>query len=180
MSRALRDRLIGFAVLLLAAAAFLPMLLDGDGVRPDVALDSLPRFERVAIEPLNAESPEWSFEANAERLRAGLTTRKVRIGQLRLAPVETGTPASDIDAAQALGPYAVQVGAFRSPARAVAERDRLAADGFHAFLSEVDGDAGGVTRVVVGPNITRAEAEAAARQLTERYAVSAFVVRLAP
>lgn len=175
MRAVLRDRLVGLAVMLLAAAAFLPMLGDGDGVRPEVDLDPVQRVERVTLEPLDGDAPEWSFENDAKRLQAEFAARKVRVGQLRLEALDPAT-----EAGTELGPYAVQIGAFRSPARAVAERDRLAADGFHAFLSELHDEDGSITRVVVGPNISRQEAEAVARELRERYAREAFIVQLQP
>ena len=55
--------------------------------------------------------------------------------------------------------FAVQVGAFASGSEATALRDRLRAAGFNAFTESVPTDKGTLTRVRVGPAMTRAEAD---------------------
>ena len=55
--------------------------------------------------------------------------------------------------------FAVQVGAFASGSDATALRDRLRGAGFNAFTESVPTDKGTLTRVRVGPAMTRAEAD---------------------
>ncbi|MBP7787509.1 MAG: SPOR domain-containing protein, partial [Thermomonas sp.] len=55
--------------------------------------------------------------------------------------------------------FAVQVGAFAAAADATALRDKLRSAGFNAFTESVRTDKGTLTRVRVGPAMTRAEAE---------------------
>lgn len=55
--------------------------------------------------------------------------------------------------------WTVQVGSFSQPANAEALRERLAGEGFKAFVSRVATDAGTMHRVRVGPVAERAEAE---------------------
>jgi cell division septation protein DedD len=56
--------------------------------------------------------------------------------------------------------FVVQVGAFASASDAQALRDALRKAGFDAFTDTVPGASGPLTRVRVGPVVTRAEAEA--------------------
>ena len=54
----------------------------------------------------------------------------------------------------------VQIGAFASAPDALAQRDALRKAGFSAFTDSVPGPNGTLTRVRVGPVMTRAEADA--------------------
>lgn len=56
--------------------------------------------------------------------------------------------------------FAVQIGAFASAPDALAQRDALRKAGFNAFTDSVPGPNGTLTRVRVGPVMTRAEADA--------------------
>ena len=56
--------------------------------------------------------------------------------------------------------FVVQIGAFASAPDALAQRDALRKAGFNAFTDSVPGPNGTLTRVRVGPVMTRAEADA--------------------
>ncbi|WP_374557624.1 SPOR domain-containing protein [Thermomonas sp.] len=56
--------------------------------------------------------------------------------------------------------FVVQIGAFSSGTDALAQRDALRKAGFNAFTDTVPGPNGTLTRVRVGPVVTRAEADA--------------------
>lgn len=56
--------------------------------------------------------------------------------------------------------FVVQIGAFASAPDALAQRDALRKAGFNAFTDTVPGPNGTLTRVRVGPVLTRAEADA--------------------
>lgn len=56
--------------------------------------------------------------------------------------------------------FVVQIGAFASAPDALAQRDALRKAGFNAFTDSVPGANGTLTRVRVGPVMTRAEADA--------------------
>lgn len=71
--------------------------------------------------------------------------------------------------------FAVQVGAFGNAAEAAKLRDRLRAAGFTAFTEGVQSDKGRLTRVRVGPVLTRAEAERLRAQLGAKAGVSGIV-----
>lgn len=61
--------------------------------------------------------------------------------------------------------FAVQMGAFADAAAAAALRDKLRGAGFNAFTDTVPGEKGTLTRVRVGPVMTRAEADALKAQV---------------
>ena len=69
--------------------------------------------------------------------------------------------------------WAIQVASFANVDNARVLRDRLRADGYEAFLSSLQTDAGIATRVAVGPVQNRDEAQALKQALSERYRVTA-------
>lgn len=71
--------------------------------------------------------------------------------------------------------FAVQVGAFGNAAEAGKLRDRLRAAGFTAFTETVNSDKGALTRVRVGPVLSRAEADQLRAQVSARAGVSGIV-----
>ena len=71
--------------------------------------------------------------------------------------------------------FAVQVGAFASSAEATKLRDRLRAAGFNAFTDTVPSDKGTLTRVRVGPAMTRAEADALKASVQAKVGIAGMV-----
>ncbi|WP_374247722.1 SPOR domain-containing protein [Thermomonas sp.] len=63
--------------------------------------------------------------------------------------------------------FVVQIGAFASSTDATAQRDALRKAGFNAFTDTVPGPHGALTRVRVGPVLTRAEADALKAKLKD-------------
>lgn len=79
-------------------------------------------------------------------------------------PAASETPKAEPPVSKPANPagtgFVVQMGAFASATDATALRDTLRKAGFNAFTDTVPGANGSLTRVRVGPVITRAEAEA--------------------
>jgi cell division septation protein DedD len=84
------------------------------------------------------------------------------------------TAASSTAASAATG-FAVQLAAYSKPGEATALRDRLRAAGFTAFTESVDTDKGTLTRVRVGPVITRAEADQLRAQVRAKVGLDGVV-----
>jgi cell division septation protein DedD len=71
--------------------------------------------------------------------------------------------------------FAVQVGAFAAASDASALRDKLRGAGFNAFTEAVNTDKGTLTRVRVGPAMTRAEADALKAQVKAKADIDGIV-----
>jgi len=71
--------------------------------------------------------------------------------------------------------FAVQLAAYSKPAEATALRDKLRAAGFTAFTESVDTDKGTLTRVRVGPMISRTEAEQLQAQIKAKVGLDGVV-----
>lgn len=90
------------------------------------------------------------------------------------AKPEPPKPAPPAPAAANTG-FAVQVGAFGNAAEAAKLRDRLRAAGFTAFTESVGGRGGALTRVRVGPVLTRAEADRLRAQVSAKAGINGMV-----
>lgn len=94
------------------------------------------------------------------------------------APKPTAPPPAAATAPTPAAPdtgFAVQVGAFGNAAEATRLRDRLRAAGFTAFTETVNSDKGALTRVRVGPVLTRGEADRLRSQVSAKAGVSGMV-----
>ncbi len=83
-------------------------------------------------------------------------------------------PTTTTAAAAGVG-FAVQLGAFSKSADATALRDRLRSAGFSAFTETVNTDKGALTRVRVGPVVSRAEAQQLQAQVKSKVGVDGIV-----
>lgn len=171
MDERLKQRLVGAAVLVLAAVIFVPMLLDrGD--------DEPPRLERaVAPAPADTSARVVPLEADATSAAPSAPTgapaqpvaEEQTPAELEPAPVVSSSPAATrADTTQ----FAVQLGSFSKADNAEGLRDRLIAKGYAAYVES----AGSITRVYVGPQPDRAEAEKVLKKLRAETKLKGIVV----
>ena len=91
-------------------------------------------------------------------------------------PVEAGKPAAPSSPAATAGVgFAVQLGAFGSAAEADKLRDRARSAGFSAFVQQVRTDKGTLSRVRVGPVMSRADADQLKAQVSAKLGISGIV-----
>ncbi|WP_457098079.1 SPOR domain-containing protein [Lysobacter sp. P5_B9] len=93
-------------------------------------------------------------------------------------PIAAATRPSE-PAAASTG-FAVQLGAFSSAVEANKLRDRARAAGLHAFVESVRTDKGVLSRVRVGPVLTRAEADLLKAQVVAKLGIGDAIVKPHP
>lgn len=150
------------------------VVLDADAATPATASASQPAAtastSTVSTQPLPPEQPAKPVAATPKPTEPKPEPPKPEAAKPEVAkPVEAPKPA-----ASGTG-FAVQVGAFGNAAEAAKLRDRLRAAGFTAFTETVGSDKGSLTRVRVGPVLTRAEAERLRSQVSAKAGVSGMV-----
>ncbi|MDP6377226.1 MAG: SPOR domain-containing protein [Pseudomonadales bacterium] len=174
-SEQIRYRVTGGVFLTALAIIFLPMLLDGEGMRP-VTLDPIerPLPEVAPLKRLSEIAPESDFVDRARTLREAVDeggfhrNTRTRVGEPVLFVPEDDTSV-----------WAVQVGSFSSPENARAFSDRLRGDGYEAFVSShkpKPGDDEIINRVAVGPILDSGEAGSLREELAGRYDIEARVM----
>ena len=107
--------------------------------------------------PAMAEPPAPAPVAAAKPPAPALASKPAAASPPPAAPATPAPVAKPVDTSKT--GFAVQVGAFAAAADATALRDKLRSAGFNAFTESVRTDKGTLTRVRVGPAMTRAEAE---------------------
>ena len=181
MDRALKERIIGAAVLVVFAVLVVPVFLDGppeggEIVSQSVALpgqeeagnNQVVVLERDREEPV----PAAMLEAEPERPEPAASEPRPAAEAPAQETEPEDPPPGDVPAqpepppnTSSTGMWAVQLGSFGNQQNA----DRLAADlrkqGFAAFLSQLPTDSGQLHRVRIGPQKDRESAEAMAERL---------------
>jgi DedD protein len=178
--RALKERVIGAAVLVVFAVLVVPVFLDGPPEESEIISESvtLPGQARQ-------DTKQQTIVLDRERSRPVPSTRApspppdsapprqaqaVKAETKKAAPSVSEAPSGPAEKVADTSPsgmWAVQLGSFSNKDNA----ERLAAglrdQGFAAFLSQLPTDNGQLQRVRVGPQKDRDSAEAVAGQLAK-------------
>jgi cell division septation protein DedD len=129
-----------------------------------IVLDAAPAIASPAIASTQPPSNKKPVSGSAPAAAPSAST----------TPVSTPSAAASQPATTASG-FAVQLAAYSKPAEATALRDKLRAAGFTAFTESVDTDKGTLTRVRVGPMISRTEAEQLQAQIKAKVGLDGVV-----
>lgn len=135
----------------------------------EVTVDGKPML-RVRAGPFVDRTQAEKARLLARQARADVAGRVVEADD---TPTVDATPA---DAATRVTGWAVQVGAFKAQADATAQRDKLRASGYAAFVDPVAAADGTLYRVRVGPEALRANAEKLRDALKSRFKLDGLVV----
>ena len=189
MDRALKERIIGAAVLVVFVVLVVPVFLDGPPQSGEIVSERVPLpgqaadsetrtvvLERDRDEPVPVPAPVAEPQAQPQQ-KAGPVSQPEPESQpvsvARAEPEPEPRPAKPAarqaapENVSSTGMWAVQLGSFGNQENA----ERLAADlrkqGFAAFLSQLSTDSGQLHRVRIGPQKDRESAEAMAARLAK-------------
>jgi len=190
MERALKERIIGAAILVLIVVLVVPIFLDGPPDATEIVSErvSLPgqedqKTQTVVLErnrtepvPLASNSTETTSQAAPQAAPPKAQTvkqspphaEKSSVPAEKVNATEPGAIAeTSSPAASSTGMWAVQLGSFSKKENA----EKLAADlrkqGYAAFLSQLATGSGQLHRVRIGPQKDRESAEAVASRLSK-------------
>lgn len=133
---------------------------------------------RVLAGPYRDRAAAEQIRLSARQVRADLTANIVESDDTAAAraPASASTAAPATAAAGSGTGWAVQIGAYQSASDAGAQRDRIAAAGFTAFIDQVRTERGTLYRVRVGPAAQRAGAEQLRADVRARLGIDGLVV----
>lgn len=188
MDRALKERIIGAAVLVVFVVLVVPVFLDGPPQSDEIVSERVPLpgqategetrtvvLDRDRDEPVPVAAAVTEPAAEREEPVAKPEPKPEPEQRRESQPKTNPEPAPAKPEAQppaaasasTTGMWAVQLGSFTSQENA----ERLAADlrkqGFAAFLSQLSTDSGQLHRVRIGPQKDRESAEAMAARLAK-------------
>ncbi len=177
MDDALKQRLVGAAVLVAVGVIFIPMILDGP---PDLgtemtALEIPPRPNRpvhtrvLPLEPVaGTQSPQEADSRPAQN--------RTPSPAITHTPVPAQNTPTEAMAGDLTTWWVVQVGSFKEKENAVAFRDRFREAGYTAFVESVNEDDEPRYRVRLGPEQDRSRAEAVRNEIKEKFDVDGLVL----
>jgi DedD protein len=189
MDRALKERIIGAAVLVVFVVLVVPVFLDGPPQSGEIVSERVPLpgqaaetetrtvvLERDRDEPVPVPAPVAEPQARPQHTAGPVSQPEPEsqpVSAARAEPEPEPGPAKPAaqqaapENASSTGMWAVQLGSFGNQENA----ERLAADlrkqGFAAFLSQLSTDSGQLHRVRIGPQKDRESAEAVAARLAK-------------
>jgi DedD protein len=189
MERALKERIVGAAILVLFAVLVVPIFLDGPPGQTETITERvlLPgqdadKTQTVVLERNRTEPVPSGAEPTTEIEKPATPVKRPNADKVAVAPpaVEeqsTATPAKSTPApaearvvsspasASATGMWAVQLGSFSNKSNAEMLAADLRKQGYAAFLSQLATNSGSLHRVRIGPQKDRQGAEAVAARL---------------
>lgn len=174
LNDAIKKRLIGAIMLGCLAIIFIPMLLDGEGLKsPELVIEMpvAPLIPAVPdIQPVRPDFAVQEDQLRASAIEAELAaTSSVQTDQ----PEDYNGPALDEDGLPE--GWVVRMGAFAERANAQALEQRLRALDHKAFTRPLTTSQGILTAVYVGPVIDRREAERLQSVLNDAIAIQGVI-----
>ena len=184
MDRALKERIIGAAVLVVFVVLVVPVFLDGPPQSGEIVSERVPLpgqaaegdtrtvvLERDRDEPVPVAAPVTQPEAEQQpaqtKPKPDPEPESSPEPEPKPAPAKPETQQPVASGDSSTGMWAVQLGSFGDQKNA----ERLAADlrkqGFAAFLSQLSTGSGELHRVRIGPQKDRESAEAMAQRLAK-------------
>jgi DedD protein len=202
MNRQTKERWVGFLLLLAIAAIFLPMLLDGDGLRqgrlqavipPAPPMPEMQSFEPQyqphadsqtlaqprSAEPLPLPAPPKPLSAAKPAAQAGLEAEQklAKRAETALAtPSKMATDKPVLDQQGVPTSWTLQLASFKDQANAKALQQRLIKRGYNAYLRSK----GELTKVFVGPDLQRSVIEQRKTELKREMKLDGLVLRFKP
>lgn len=181
MDRALKERIIGAIVLVTFAVLVVPVFLDGPSGNVEIVNErvSLPGqntqerktqtivLDRDRNEPVPAPASVATSKKRADPIEIAAAKKSPAAVKSQTEPVKVATagPAKKPAVASATGMWAVQLGSFSSQDNAEKLAADLRAQGYAAFLSQLQTESGKLHRVRIGPQKDRDSAESVAARL---------------
>ncbi len=193
MDQNLKNRLVGIVVIFSLAVIFLPMILDGSGVRQ--------RQVEVVIPPKPNIKPKVDLQQKVEAAEQ----RAAAIPEVTVAVVDESSPVAvepeqapqDEEAAKEPEPapkpsadtavetpksggvtWVLQVGSFQDRSKALAERDRVRKSDISAvFVEQFSLNGKSTYRVRLGPFVNRDRARVAQNKIKAKYNIDGIILK---
>jgi DedD protein len=196
MDQNIKNRLVGIIVIFALAVIFLPMILDGSGVRkdnfqviipppPDIASDpefdsrivelntkveAIPELEQRFVDEVSSDKPlkaDSQSSAKTEIKSAPTPDVSSKSDEIETPPAKTGGDS-----------WVLQVGSYQDRNKALAQRDKLRKSNIAAvFIEQFNVDNKPSYRVRLGPFINREQARVAQNKIKAKYNINGIIMK---
>jgi len=196
MDQNIKNRLVGIIVIFALAVIFLPMILDGSGVRkvdfevvippqPDVAsdpqfdtrivelnakVDAIPLLEQRFVDEVSSDQPALPAGKATTKPLAKTEPPAAASGQLKEAETLPAKAGGDS--------WVLQVGSYQDRAKALSQRDKLRKSNIAAvFVEQFDADSKSSFRVRLGPFVSREQATVARNKIKAKHNIDGIIMK---
>ncbi len=198
MDQNTKQRLVGITVVFGLAVIFLPMILDGSGVRkntlkvvipPQPVVKFNPKFEQKIIE-LHAKveklpdlEPQFVDENSSDRVnnveRKAVETSQKDPGAKKIQPPSSQKTQPEVEVALVGGDtWVLQVGSFKDQKKALSQRDELRKSNIAAvFVEKFNIDKEPVYRVRLGPFLNRDQSKIALNKIKAKHDIDGLIMK---
>ncbi len=198
MDQNTKQRLVGITVVFGFAVIFLPMILDGSGVRentlevvipPQSVVKFNPKFEQKIIE-LHAKveklpdlEPQFVDENTSDRVnkveRKAVETSQKDPGAKKIQPSSNQKTLPEVEVALVGGDtWVLQVGSFKDQKKALSQRDKLRKSNIAAvFVEKFKIDKESVYRVRLGPFLNRDQSKIALNKIKAKHDIDGLIMK---
>ena len=206
MDQNTKQRLVGIAVIFALAVIFLPMILDGSGVRkntlevdipPQPVVKFNPEFEQkivelhARVEKLPSLEPqivdsgssetENKIERKVEQPKQKQPTPEQPAKQSESASKEESKPEAEpeVEISRVGGDtWVLQVGSYKDQAKALSQRDKLRKSNIAAvFTEKFVMDGEPIYRVRLGPFLNRDQSKVALNKIKAKYDIDGLIMK---
>ena len=196
MDQNLKNRLVGIIVIFALAVVFLPMILDGSGVRkdkleviipPQPLVSANPEFDTRVIE-LNSSVDELtdleprfvdenSPENKIERPNSPEPGTKT-VTEPAVAETKPESESKTKVASSGGDSWVLQVGSFMDRGKALAQRDKLRKSNIAAvFIEQFNTDSKASYRVRLGPFVNRDQTRVAQNKIKAKHDIDGIIMK---
>ena len=198
MDQNTKQRLVGVIVVFGFAVVFLPMILDGSGVRKNTLEVVIPpqpvvkfnsKFEQKIIE-LHAKveklpdlEPQFVDENTSDRVnkveRKAVETSQKDPGAKKIQPSSNQKTLPEVEVALVGGDtWVLQVGSFKDQKKALSQRDKLRKSNIAAvFVEKFKIDKESVYRVRLGPFLNRDQSKIALNKIKAKHDIDGLIMK---
>ncbi len=198
MDQNTKQRLVGVLVVFGLAVIFLPMILDGSGVRkntlevvipPQPVVKFNPKFEQkiielhAKVEKLPGLEPQFIDENSSDRVnkveRKAVETTQKDPGAKKIQPSSNQKSQPEVEVALVGGDtWVLQVGSFKDQKRALSQRDKLRKSNIAAvFVEKFKIDKESVYRVRLGPFLNRDQSKIALNKIKAKHDIDGLIMK---
>ena len=204
MDQNIKQRLVGIAVIFALAVIFLPMVLDGSGVRKKTLKVEIPEYSKIpakkdfdekiieledkveamtALEPRFVDEKTTTTQSRIERSEATEPEAQIVQSQQEAEAQPAATtgqePAKKEQQKQVGGDsWVLQVGSFRDQQKAILQRDRLRQSKIAAvFIEQFNSGGKANYRVRLGPFADREKSKIAQNKIKAKYDIDGLIMK---
>ena len=203
MDQNIKNRLVGIIVIFALAVIFLPMILDGSGVRKDqfdveipaqpeieasvdietkivelnASVEAVPELEQRYVDEASSDEPVKSEQP----AKSETVAKAVSQDPEPTEEPETPKPEAAIEEAPPKpsgDSFVLQVGSFQDRGKALAQRDRVRKSNISAvFIEQFESNGKPVYRVRLGPFINRQQARVAQNKINAKHDIDGIIMK---